>query len=333
MVRHRGSGWASHISETGKVFMNKVEKIAPQVVRVTTGSSNAYILGDAQRWILVDSGAPGSAKTILRAVSEYLGPSATPAAILLTHGHFDISGSALELARRWSVRIHVHKLELPFVNGTSCYPPVDPAVGGFLARLMRFAPNTKIDLSPHVRALTIQELPWMGGWRIIATPGHSPGHISLFRPSDRTLIAGDAITTLNQDSAMAIFSRTPQVLRPPAAFTCDWHAAAQSVHRLAELNPQVLAPAHGLPTSGEEALQQLKQLAENFPVPSYGRYVSEPARTDENGITYLPPPVPDHSKRTAILSATAAGAVAAGIWLKSRRGKRRHPEPGWEEVA
>ncbi len=313
--------------------MKKAEKIAQQVIWVPTGVSNAYILGDVERWVLVDSGAPGNGKQILKAVSEHLRPDATPAAILLTHGHFDISGSALELARRWSVRIHVHKLELPFVDGTSCYPPADPAVGGFVARLMRFAPNTKIDLSPHVRALTIQELPWIGGWQVIATPGHSPGHISLFRPSDRTLIAGDAFTTINHDSATAMFSKKPHVFRPPAAFTSDWQAAAQSARRVADLNPQVLAPAHGIPMAGEEALRQLKQLAENFPVPSYGRYINEPARTNESGITYLPPPVPDRMKRTAIISATAAGAVAAGIWLKSRRGKRRRPEPGWEEVA
>ena len=43
-------------------------------------------------------------------------------------------------------------------------------------------------------------LPGEPGWEWLATPGHSPGHISLFRPSDRVLIAGDAFATMNMDS-------------------------------------------------------------------------------------------------------------------------------------
>lgn len=62
-----------------------------------------------------------------------------PASILLTHDHPDHSGSALELARMWSLPVHVHRDELPLVNGSARdYPlPVlphepDPPVGGFM---------------------------------------------------------------------------------------------------------------------------------------------------------------------------------------------------------
>ena len=314
--------------------MANSEGIAQDVFWIPTGISNAYLLGTKEGFVLVDSGTAGNEKKILRAVRSHLGKNATPSAILLTHGHFDHSGSALELARRWGVRIYVHRLELPFVDGTSCYPPPDPTVGGFLAQMMRFAPNHKIDLSPHVSTLRLSELPWIAGWRIVETPGHSPGHISLFRPADGMLIAGDAFATVDLDSAVAVMSKRPQVSRPPAVFTPDWQNAERSVRRLAELDARILAPGHGVPMSGFAAQGQLRDLSRNFPVPEYGRYVLEPVRTDENGIISLPAPVPDRLRRKAALSAAAAGAVGLALFLRRRRSRRGLvKEPGWKQVA
>lgn len=314
--------------------MSHSNVIAQDVVCIPAGISNAYLLGTEEGFVLVDSGTPGNEKKILRAVREHLGKNATPCAIVLTHGHFDHSGSALALARRWGVRIHVHRLELPFVDGTNHYPPADPAVGGFLAQMMRFAPNQKIDLSPHVTALRLSELPWLAGWKIIETPGHSPGHISLFRPADGTLIAGDAFATMDLDSAVAVMSRRQQVSRPPAVFTPDWQSAERSVRRLAELDARVLAAGHGVPMSGFAAQGQLRDLSRNFPVPEHGRYAREAAWTDENGLVSLPPPVSDPVRRKAVLSAAAAAAVGLAFWVRTRRAKKAgKAEPGWQQVA
>ncbi|HET9181386.1 MAG TPA: MBL fold metallo-hydrolase [Candidatus Angelobacter sp.] len=314
--------------------MAKSQTIAQDVVCIPTGISNAYLLGTEEGFVLVDSGTAGNEKKILRAVRTELGKNATPCAIVLTHGHFDHSGSALELARRWGVRIYVHRRELPFVDGRECYPPADPTVGGFLAQMMRFAPNHKIDLSPHVTTLRLTELPWIAGWRILETPGHSPGHISLFRPADGTLIAGDAFATVDLDSASAVVSKRPQVSRPPAAFTPDWQNAERSVRRLAELDARVLAAGHGVPMFGFAAQGQLRDLSRNFPVPFYGRYTKQAAVTDENGIISLPEPVPDRLRRKAVFSAAAAGAVGITFWVRSRRSKRsRGAETRWEQVA
>ncbi len=308
--------------------------ISQDVVCIPCGISNAYLLGTEEGFVLVDSGTPGNEKKILRAVREHLGKNPTPCAIVLTHGHFDHSGSALQLARRWGVRIHVHRMELPFVDGTDFYPPADPAVGGFLAQMMRFAPHQKTDLSPHVTTLRLSELPWLAGWKIIETHGHSPGHISLFRPADGTLIAGDAFATVNLDSAIAVMSKRQQVSRPPAVFTPDWQNAERSVRRLAELDARVLAPGHGVPMSGFAAQGELRDLSRNFPVPEHGRYAREAAWTDENGVASLPPPVSDPVRRKAVLSAAAAGAVGIALWARSRRNKKTNKaEPGWKQVA
>src|ERR671919_701782 len=90
----------------------------------------------------------------------------------------------------------------------------------------------------RIRPLPVDgSIPAMPGWRWIHTPGHSPGHVSLFRDSDRTLIAGDAFVTTKQESAIAALTNRPEIHGPPAYFTPDWTASRRSVERLAALEP------------------------------------------------------------------------------------------------
>ena len=70
------------------------------------------------------------------------------------------------------------------------------------------------------------------GWRVIETPGHSPGHVSLFRESDGVLIAGDAFVTTKQESLLAVMTQRQELRGPPMYFTCDWDAARESVQKL-----------------------------------------------------------------------------------------------------
>jgi glyoxylase-like metal-dependent hydrolase (beta-lactamase superfamily II) len=298
--------------------MSKSGFVAQDVVRIPLGITNAYIVGYAREWVLVDTGTPGNAETILKATAEHMGPGSVPKAIVLTHGHFDHAGSAKDLASHWGAKVYVHHREKPFVNGTSKYPPPDPTVGGFMSQVIRFVPNVSLDLRPWLRELSETRLPWLQEWRVIETPGHTAGHISLFRENDGTLLAGDAITTMNQDNMFDVISQVQQVSGPPAYYTPDWERAAWSVRKLAALNPYVLAAGHGNPMSGNDALQQLQELARNFPVPDYGRYVQEPAQFDDNGIAYLPPPVPDPVKRNTMIAVAGVSAVGLAIWMNRR---------------
>jgi glyoxylase-like metal-dependent hydrolase (beta-lactamase superfamily II) len=68
-------------------------------------------------WVLVDAGLPGSAGTIRRHAAEIFGSEARPAAIILTHGHFDHVGALLTLATEWDVPVYAHPLELPYLTG------------------------------------------------------------------------------------------------------------------------------------------------------------------------------------------------------------------------
>ena len=118
---------------------------------------------------------------------------------------------------------------------------------------------------------------------------------------------------------MLFRSQRQKVSIPPPYYTCDWQSAERSVKKLAELRPKVLAAGHGIPMRGAQAATQLRALANNFPIPEDGRYVREAAKTDEHGIAYLPPPVADPVKISALVAAGLAGAVGAGLVVRNRR--------------
>lgn len=300
--------------------MGAAERLANDVFRIPTGISNAYLVGRPESWVLIDAGTEGYANKIRAAANSRFGHGSRPEAILLTHGHFDHSGSAEQLARAWNVSIYAHRLEIPYLTGRSKYPPPDPTVGGFMSQMSRFFPNKAYDYDGLVKPLTANASTALQRWQIIETPGHSPGHVSFFRSADLFLIAGDAFTTVNQDSAIDMLRKKKQVCRPPAYYTCDWETAHESVEKLAALNPRILAAGHGEPMSGPNATHQLHELALHFPIPEDGRYVRQTPVMNEQGVVALPPPVPDPVPKIAagVGIAAAAAAVAVGLAARSR---------------
>ncbi|MDQ3536441.1 MAG: MBL fold metallo-hydrolase, partial [Bacteroidota bacterium] len=224
----------------------------------------------------------------------FKGSAKAPEAIVLTQGHFDHVGAIKTLAKTWNVPIYADIKEFPYLTGKSHYPPPDPTTGGGSMSLLSFMyPSSPINIGEYLKPFPENGiLPEMPEWKVIKTPGHSPGHISLFRESDRTLIAGDAFVTVKQESAIAVMTQKKKLKGPPFYFTCDWEVAKDSVIKLRGLNPEVGATGHGVPMRGEELKQGLKDLTDNFEIlgmPSSGRYVKEPAITNEQGVTYLPP--------------------------------------------
>ena len=295
-------------------------EVAPDVFRIPISIANAYIVGTKKDWTLIDTGTPGNEDRVIKSVKEVFDKNAAPEAILLTHGHFDHAGSARALAEHWDVPVYAHRLEIPFLDGRSAYPPPDPTVGGFMSQMIRFIPNKKMDVGDHLQELDTDDLPGLRGWECYETPGHTPGHVSFFRPDDNVLIAGDAFTTIDQDSFVGMVSRTPVVSRPPAYYTCDWDSAQNSVEILAGLRPHVLAAGHGVPMQGRIALQQLIRLAKDFPAPEHGRYVGNPPETDEDGVQELPPPAPDPVRNVATVVSIAA--LAGAGWAIAAKRKR-----------
>jgi glyoxylase-like metal-dependent hydrolase (beta-lactamase superfamily II) len=297
----------------------KPELCAPGVHRLLTVMVNAYFVEDESGgWTLVDAGLPGFGGSIKAAAARLFG-SRRPSAIVLTHGHFDHVGALPALAEEWGVPVYVHPLELPYVTGRSSYAPPDPAVGGGLwPWLSPLFPRGPIDLGAHAQMLPVEgTVPTMPGWKWIHTPGHTAGHISLFRDSDRTLLAGDAFVTTRQESISNVLTQREIVWRPPAYYTADWDAAARSVRTLAALEPEVAATGHGHPLRGAAMRADLHDLAARFDeiMPHRGRYVRQPAIADQRGVVYVPPPV---GPSRAALAIGVALAVGVGMYAARR---------------
>ena len=124
--------------------------------------------------------------------------------------------------------------------------------------------------------------------------------------------------TVRAESALATLTQAQAVHGPPAYFTPYWIQAGRSVALLAALHPRVAATGHGIPMRGPVLQQELRQLAAGFSrcaVPAQGRYVSQPALADVNGVVSLPPA----PARRMGLWVSVALSLAAGAWWWQNR--------------
>ena len=310
-----------------------MKEIASGVAWTYTNFANVYFIGEpGGPWALVDTGLPFFAAKIRAAAMARYGPGARPEAIFLTHGHFDHAGNALALADLWDVPVYAHRLELPYLNGHSDYPPPDPTVGGGIAMLSRVLPSGGRDLGDRLRVFSPEAgqhddgapggdhgpLPGFADWRWVHTPGHAPGHVAFYRESDRTLLAGDALATMDMDSYLELLIKQQELAVAGSPFISDWEAYGRSVEKLAVLDPVALGCGHGIPMTGPEIAGDLQRFSANLMPPRHGRYVAEPARADERGVDWLPPAPSDPFP--FLVGAAAVGLVLALTLSPKKRG-------------
>lgn len=255
-------------------------EVKPDLYYMTIQIVNIVFVGtpNSTDFVLVDAGMPWSADKIVTAAEKRFGKSSRPQAIILTHGHFDHVGAIIELIDHWQVPVYAHELELPFLTGKHKYPEFDPTVeGGLVSKLSPLFPNEPINLGKHVKMLPSDgSVPGMGDWRWIHTPGHTPGHISLYREKDRALIAGDAFVTVKQEYLLKVLTQEQEITGPPRYATTDWQEAWNSVKKLQALSPSIAITGHGTAMTEPLLSQNLLKLVREFnsiAIPDYGKYV------------------------------------------------------------
>jgi glyoxylase-like metal-dependent hydrolase (beta-lactamase superfamily II) len=258
------------------------EEVATDIIILKFRVVNAFLVGDPKdsngEWVLVDTGLENSGDFILKCAEERFGKSSPPKAIILTHGHFDHVGSVIKLSQLWDVPVYIHPLELPYITGKKDYPIGDPTVGGgMVAALSPTFPHTSIDLGAYAKELPSDgTVPGMPGWNWVHTPGHTEGHIALFRERDGILIPGDAFTTVKQESLLSVITQKEEINGPPSYLTTDWDMAETSVKLLRDLSPSLVIPSHGNPMRGTELKEHLDMLAKHFEeiaVPEQGKFI------------------------------------------------------------
>jgi len=216
-------------------------EVAPDVHAVRLIGVNAFlILGD--ELTLVDAGLRGSGLMLRRHLSALGRPISDITRIVCTHGHPDHIGGVQEVARASGAQVLMHRADMErlrirfreVVSGR-------PAPGAIIAYLTQ-APTDV------VAAEEGDELPLLGGLRVLHTPGHTPGSICLYSETRRLLIVGDMLQQIRGKISL-----------PSHLFTDDMGLARRSIARLAELDVETILFSHYPPVrqGGREALRAL----------------------------------------------------------------------------
>lgn len=169
--------------------------LAPGIVRVPTMGDlvNSFVLLEADGSVtLVDCGLKGAPARLLRALADLGRHPRDVQRIVLTHAHNDHAGGAARMVETTAVDgVQAHAGDAPYLRAGQA-PPISAVspVGRLIARVqdLSFAP-----VPVEQELADGQVIDILGGMRVVHTPGHTPGHISLLHPGTGVLITGDCI--------------------------------------------------------------------------------------------------------------------------------------------
>jgi hydroxyacylglutathione hydrolase len=222
-----------------------MREIAPDVFHIPVlprDGVNTYVIGD----VLVDTGYRFSAGAIKKAIGDR-----QLSAIALTHAHPDHQGSARKLADELGLPVWVGAGDREaaesgrIVTNPALQKPGLSLLAGALARMPKVAIARGLREGDELAA----------GFVVLDTPGHSPGHVSFWRESDRTLLCGDVFFNLHPVT-LAVGLR-----QPPVLLTTDPALNRRSERRVAELEPVTAGCGHGPVLEGDAAAQMARVVA------------------------------------------------------------------------
>jgi len=199
---------------------------------------NAFLV-EADVLTLIDTGTPGGADKILAAIRGAGHGERDLERIVVTHRHSDHAANAAELARVTGASVLCSPVDAPYIREGTEQPRPRPATP--LGQVM--VPYVKVALPWSLPAVAAQDSlvgdAMVGPFRVIDTPGHTAGHVSLLWVDRGVLFAGDA--------AAHITSLGPH----PAAD--DPATARQSFASLSHLEFDAACFGHGRPLIGAAA--------------------------------------------------------------------------------
>lgn len=217
------------------------------------------LIWDDNEIILVDTGIPGQLEEIRGAIEKAGVPFNKLTKVILTHQDIDHIGSLPEILKTADHKIEVlaHEEDKPYIEGDKPPFKMNPE------RIAKMIESLPEEQRQKIKALfgapltakvdkTISDeevLPYCGGITVIFTPGHTPGHISLYHHQSKTLITGDAIVAANG----ILSGPNPQA-------TPDMETALQSIKKFTKYDIETVICYHG-GVIKDDANKQLLALA------------------------------------------------------------------------
>ncbi len=223
---------------------SKPDRSWEDVVWIDTGSVNVYLCRDADGFTLIDAAMPGKADLIFERLAKWGGGPTDLKRIIITHADMDHAGSAAAIQARSGAVVYAGAATAALlVEGRS--PRHMPRPVQFL--LDHFVRYKAVDRAAIRPLADGDELPVLGGLRVLAAPGHTLEQHALYSPAASVLFAADALNT-----------RDGRLQLTPRRITADQAAAERTAEQLLQLSPAVIACGHGAPlVNGQAAIADL----------------------------------------------------------------------------
>jgi hydroxyacylglutathione hydrolase len=224
-----------------KIWGFGVMEVVPGVHLVEGVNANCYFIVQ-DKITLIDAGLPGNASKILKYLEQDLGASSKDLEkIVITHHHFDHTGSLSQLKELTNAQVLVHKADADYVSGNKI-PPA-PFFMKFVTGIY-----TRISKSKPVQVdVMLKDKDNIGDYRVIHIPGHTPGSICLFNPKNKVLFVGDSMRY-----------RKDRVEGPVARFSSNPEQVRESLLKLRELDVKVMLSGHSPPLT-EDTSEKLSE--------------------------------------------------------------------------
>ncbi|MBP7690898.1 MAG: MBL fold metallo-hydrolase [Anaerolineales bacterium] len=211
-------------------------QLVDNVYQVPGVIANVYVVTDPDGVTLVDTGLPYNHGRIVAYLARLGQPAAAVRRILVTHADRDHMGSVKALQALTGARVYASALEgAAMARGQETRRlNVPPGLRLAFWVLRRFVFAAAPPAAADESLTDGQVLPVLGGLQVLATPGHTPGHVSFYAPAAGVLFAGDSLRVLGGRLRV---SSGPN--------TADAAAAAASASRQLALRPHLICAGHG----------------------------------------------------------------------------------------